>query len=60
MPYYFEFVNPTHKIDFLKQFAYSTNTVRDSIALVLDSLCRITVPLLLYQMIQAFRKYGRK
>jgi|GEM_PF-5121175 len=60
LPYYFEFVNPTHKIDFLKQFAYSTNTVRDSIALVLDSLCRITVPLLLYQMIQAFRKYGRK
>lgn len=60
IPYYFEFLNPAHKIDFLKKFDLVTNSWQDTVALLVDALCRIVVPLLLYQMVQAFRKYGKK
>jgi hypothetical protein len=60
IPYYFEFLNPTHKTDFIKKFDFATNDTRDTIALLIDYSSRLIVPLFLYQMIQAFRKYGKK
>lgn len=60
VPYYFEFLNPTHKINFIKEFDISKNTGKDSIALLFDYLNRIIVPLFIYQMIQAFRMYGKR
>lgn len=60
IPYYFEFLNPTHKVNFLKEFDIKTNSIKDNFALFFDFLNRILVPLLAYQLIQAFRMYGKK
>lgn len=60
IPYYFEFLNPLHKTDFIKKFDFSSNSKWDNFALSCDYLSRLVIPLFLYQMIQAFRKYGKK
>lgn len=60
IPYYFEFLNPTHKVNFIKDFKIETNSLSDNIALSIDFINRILVPLLVYQLIQAFRMYGKK
>ena len=60
IPYYFEFLNPTHKVNFIKDFNIETNSLSDNIALSIDFINRILVPLLVYQLIQAFRMYGKK
>ncbi|WP_206599459.1 hypothetical protein, partial [Bathymodiolus azoricus thioautotrophic gill symbiont] len=50
----FEFLNPTHKVLFINEYHWS------SWSYFLDFLFRIIEGLLIYQTIQAFRKYSRK
>jgi hypothetical protein len=58
--FYFEFLNPTHKTDFLIDFKNKQFTNWYILAILIDYTNRIVIGLLLYQMIQAFRKYGKK
>lgn len=60
VPYFFEFLNPAHKVNFIKEFSLNNNNGYDNCALIIDAVSRIIIPLLLYQMIQAFRKYGKR
>lgn len=60
IPYYFEFLNPAHKSNFIKEFDINNNTLNETLALLIDYSSRLIIPLFLYQMIQAFRKYGKK
>jgi len=53
--YYFDFINPTHKSDFIKiEHIYITDK-----ASIIDFFGRIISSLGIYQTIQAFRKYGK-
>lgn len=57
LPYYFEFLNPLHKPDF---FSHIKSGEPNSGALLIDYLSRIVIAYLVYQLITAFRKFGRK
>lgn len=52
---FFLYINPVHRMDFLgekvelRPFSY-----------LIDSLTRITMSYLIYQLVQAFRRYGKK
>lgn len=54
--YYFSFVDPTHRIDFLEKDAEKYNVF----SLVIDFLNKVICGFLIYQFIAAFRKYGKK
>lgn len=56
-PYYFEFLNPIHKSDF---FVHIKSGEPNPGALLIDYLSRIIIAYLVYQLITAFRKFGRK
>lgn len=56
-PYYFEFLNPVHKTDF---FIHIKDGEPNPLALLIDYFSRIVVAYLVYQTIQAFRKFGKK
>lgn len=58
--YYFEFLNPTHKIDFLKNGIGLINIKINGLAVLIDFVNRIFIGFLIYQLISAFRKYGKK
>jgi len=58
--YYFEFLNPTHKVDFIKNNEGLRNIKINGLAVFLDFFNRIFVGFLIYQLISAFRKYGKK
>ena len=51
---FFEFLNPTHKVEFIANGCWNGYTY------AIDFLFRIIEGLLIYQTIQAFRKYSRK
>jgi hypothetical protein len=55
----FEFISPIHKTDFLND--YDLKIVRKATpgASLLDSLTRILFAYLIYQFVQAFRRYGK-
>ena len=53
--YYFEFLNPAHKTDFLKEH----NNYRAG-AYFFDFIGRILIGFGIYQTIQAFRKFGKE
>lgn len=53
--YYFPFIDPTHRNDFLVEKEELTGW-----SLALDYLNKIIVGFLIYQFISAFRKYGKK
>lgn len=53
--YYFDFINPTHKSDFIKV----NHIVITGKASIIDFFGRIVSSLGIYQTIQAFRKYGK-
>lgn len=55
--YYLEFINPIHKIDTIPK-ALSICPVPES-SRTIDAISRIIISYLLYQFIQAFRKYGK-
>ncbi len=62
IPYYFNFINPVHKVDFLvpeSNFKVEVLNWNYGIALTIDFISRLIIPILAYQMIQAFRKYGK-
>lgn len=50
--YYLQFTNPAHNIEFMEEHAGSWSYV-------VDIVVRLFVGLVIYQTIQAFRKYGR-
>lgn len=58
--YYFEFMNPTHRLDFLKNYLDSNNFTLKGSSITFDFLNRIFIGYLIYQLISAFRKYGKK
>lgn len=58
--YYFEFLNPTHKIDFIKNNEGLSKMKINGCAIFFDFFNRIFVGFLIYQLISAFRKYGKK
>jgi len=51
--YFFEFLVPTHKIDFM-------SAKPGDGAVIVDFINRLVVGLLLYQIIAAFRRFGKK
>lgn len=55
--YFFEFLSPIHKVDFLTQPMGLNSTNGSRIA---DSLSRVLIAYFVYQLIQAFRKHGKK
>jgi hypothetical protein len=55
--YYFEFINPVHRIDSFKDIA--PNKSVSSLARIIDGVSRIFISYFIYQLIQAFRKHGR-
>lgn len=59
--YYFSFVDPTHRIDFLEDVKKSnTGTWAVSGALALDFFGKLISGFFIYQFVAAFRKYGKK
>ena len=54
--YYFTFLDPTHKIDFLKDKGVTLSGWSS----LVDFLGRIVVGYGIYQFISAFRKHGKK
>lgn len=59
--YYFSFIDPTHRIDFLEDMKKSNlSKGLISIALTLDFLGKIISGFFIYQFVAAFRKYGKK
>lgn len=59
--YYFSFVDPTHRIDFLEDVKKSNpGTWAVSGTLTLDFLGKLISGFFIYQFVAAFRKYGKK
>lgn len=59
--YFLEFLSPIHKTDFLP-LPTDTNgkiTLASDMARFIDSISKLIISYLLYQFIQAFRKYGK-
>jgi hypothetical protein len=62
IPYYFNFINPVHKLDFLvdeTNFKVENLKWNFGFALAIDFISRLVIPIFAYQMVQAFRKYGK-
>ncbi|PTX63490.1 hypothetical protein C8N46_10190 [Kordia periserrulae] len=59
--YYFEFLNPIRKSDFLPKILLGSEKLRDisNVTYLIDSVAKIFNGYLLYQFIAAFRKFGR-
>lgn len=59
--YFFEFLNPIRKSDFLPQVLLSSRELAEipSLTFLTDSIAKIINAYLLYQFIAAFRKFGR-
>ena len=53
-PYYFEFINPTHRVDFIGREAKEP-----LLANFIDLLGRLIIGFGIYQTIQAFRRFGK-
>lgn len=55
-----EFLNPIRKSDILKDVSIQPPTTNPVLARFLDYFSRIAISYFVYQMVQAFRKYGKK
>lgn len=53
--YYFEFLNPTHKFNFINE-----GNIANGLTVFIDVVWRIIVAYLIYQFISAFRKHTKK
>jgi hypothetical protein len=53
--YFFEFISPVHNYDFMVPIKAVNDTAR-----VIDSVSRIFIAYFIYQLVQAFRKHGKK
>ena len=59
--YFFEYLNPVHKTDFvLNELGVKLDSDLISIARIWEGISRVIIGYLLYQFVQAFRKYGKK
>ena len=59
--YFFDYLNPVHKTDSIVESLSLNNGISTiSFARVWEGLSRIIIAYLLYQFVQAFRKFGRK
>jgi uncharacterized protein YjbI with pentapeptide repeats len=59
--YFFEYLNPVHKTDFvLSELGKNTSPDAIAIARIWEGISRIITGYLLYQFVQAFRKFGKK
>jgi len=57
IPYTFEFLNPLHKIDMVGEAISGKIT---ALSRTIEGLSRIFIAYFVYQLIQAFRKHGKK
>jgi len=55
MGYYFEFLNPAHKFNFINE-----GNIANGLTVFIDVVWRIIVAYLIYQFISAFRKHTKK
>jgi uncharacterized protein YjbI with pentapeptide repeats len=59
--YFFEYLNPVHKTDFvLNELGKNVGSDAIAFARMWEAISRIIIGYLLYQFVQAFRKYGKK
>ncbi|GAB3165069.1 hypothetical protein [Telluribacter humicola] len=61
-PSFFEFLSPVHKVDFLSAHLLGEdyNISANGLAMFIDFIGRLVNGFIIYQFIQAFRKYGKK
>jgi hypothetical protein len=62
LSYFFDFINPVHKTDFIvTEQKYSLPDIRHmGLARMCEGISRIFIAYFIYQLIQAFRKHGKK
>lgn len=58
--HYFVFLNPIHKANFIQKVNSTDVYIASPIAIFIDAISKIIIGYLIYQMIQAFRKFGKK
>ena len=59
LSFFLEFINPIHKADYIAEKLYPTIKISGK-ARWIEGVSRIIISYLLYQLVQAFRKNGRK
>lgn len=58
--YFLEFINPIHKADFIAEKVLAKGLDIPSISRFIEGISRIFITYFVYQLIQAFRKHGKK